>query len=260
MSVFGVRFPRANGGGGGGGGSVALDDLTNVNAPTPADQDVLTYDSGASEWIPQAPTGGGGSSSSHLGEFDSTQFSALSWVNQDGASAVLQRGFVVMTEADNNAEVHALTKAIASPSGDWTVQTRISLGNLSSNEKGGGLVIREAGTGKLVIITAYLTSGSPAQGVYAFRWTSASAFDSALGSAINLASIQRLYGPLILQVRKVSSTLFYEVGLGDGEVFLQIHSEAATASFTTGPDEFGLFMFSAGSGTTKGAFKYLEQY
>ena len=37
------------------GGSVAvLDDVGDVNAPTPSDQDVLTWDAGASEWIAQA--------------------------------------------------------------------------------------------------------------------------------------------------------------------------------------------------------------
>jgi hypothetical protein len=40
--------------------SAALDDLTDVDAPTPADGDVLTWDSGANEWVAAAPTGGGG--------------------------------------------------------------------------------------------------------------------------------------------------------------------------------------------------------
>lgn len=42
----------------------ALDDLADVDAPTPADQDVLTWDAGSSAWIAQAPTGGGGGDSS----------------------------------------------------------------------------------------------------------------------------------------------------------------------------------------------------
>jgi hypothetical protein len=44
---------------GGAGGASALDDLTDVDAAAPADQDVLTWDDGAGEWIAQAPTGGG---------------------------------------------------------------------------------------------------------------------------------------------------------------------------------------------------------
>lgn len=39
------------------GGSAALDDLTDVNAPTPADGDVLTFDNGSGLWIPAAPPG-----------------------------------------------------------------------------------------------------------------------------------------------------------------------------------------------------------
>lgn len=42
------------------GGSNALDDLTDVDAPTPSDGDVLTFDSGSGDWVPAAPTGGGG--------------------------------------------------------------------------------------------------------------------------------------------------------------------------------------------------------
>lgn len=45
---------------GGGGGATALDDLIDVNAPSPADDDVLTWDAGAGEWVAAAPTGGGG--------------------------------------------------------------------------------------------------------------------------------------------------------------------------------------------------------
>lgn len=42
------------------GGSNALDDLTDVNAPTPSDGDVLTFDSGSGDWVNQAPSGGTG--------------------------------------------------------------------------------------------------------------------------------------------------------------------------------------------------------
>lgn len=37
----------------------ALDDLTDVNAPTPINGDVLTYDNGTGQWISAAPAGGG---------------------------------------------------------------------------------------------------------------------------------------------------------------------------------------------------------
>lgn len=41
------------------GGSNALDDLTDVNAPTPSDGDVLTFNNGTGDWEPAAPSGGG---------------------------------------------------------------------------------------------------------------------------------------------------------------------------------------------------------
>jgi hypothetical protein len=43
------------------GGVATLDSVGDVNAPTPADGDVLTWDSVGGEWIAAAPTGGGGS-------------------------------------------------------------------------------------------------------------------------------------------------------------------------------------------------------
>lgn len=39
--------------------SLAVDNLTDVTAPTPSDNDVLTWDSGTSKWVNQAPTSGG---------------------------------------------------------------------------------------------------------------------------------------------------------------------------------------------------------
>jgi hypothetical protein len=39
--------------------SISLDDLTDVNAPSPSNNDVLTWDSTPGEWVAAAPTGGG---------------------------------------------------------------------------------------------------------------------------------------------------------------------------------------------------------
>jgi hypothetical protein len=61
----------------GGGGSSTLDGLTDVVITSPADNQVLTYDSGSGNWINEAPTGGGGggdvflNASNTYGDFDS---------------------------------------------------------------------------------------------------------------------------------------------------------------------------------------------
>jgi hypothetical protein len=57
MLIFNWRGVLINYGAGGEG--LTLDDLTDVSSPTPADQDVLTWDDGAGEWIPQALPAGG---------------------------------------------------------------------------------------------------------------------------------------------------------------------------------------------------------
>jgi hypothetical protein len=41
--------------------AISLDELTDVNAPSPSDGDALVWDDGAGEWVPGATTGGGGS-------------------------------------------------------------------------------------------------------------------------------------------------------------------------------------------------------
>jgi hypothetical protein len=50
------------------GGAMALDDLTDVNAPAPSDQDVLTWDNVAGEWISQAPSGGVDANAIHVNQ------------------------------------------------------------------------------------------------------------------------------------------------------------------------------------------------
>jgi hypothetical protein len=45
---------------GSGPGSLALDDLSDVDAPTPSDGDVLTFDSGTGDWVNAPPVTGGG--------------------------------------------------------------------------------------------------------------------------------------------------------------------------------------------------------
>jgi hypothetical protein len=56
----------------GGGAPHALDSHTDVNAPTPADGDVLTWDSTPGEWVAAAPTGGGAAALDDLTDVDTT--------------------------------------------------------------------------------------------------------------------------------------------------------------------------------------------
>jgi hypothetical protein len=56
-----LTYRGINDGGEGDGGTLELDNLADVNVPTPSDNDILTYDSGTGKWINEAAAGGGGS-------------------------------------------------------------------------------------------------------------------------------------------------------------------------------------------------------
>jgi hypothetical protein len=61
-------FVAGDVGGSGGGGATNLNDLFDVNVPSPNDEDVLTWDSSSGQWIAQAPdTGGVGGSNTLVG-------------------------------------------------------------------------------------------------------------------------------------------------------------------------------------------------
>lgn len=67
----------------------ALDDLTDVNAPSPSDGDVLTWDSTPGEWVAAAPTGGGATDLDDLTDVTITtpatgqrlRYNGSQWVN-----------------------------------------------------------------------------------------------------------------------------------------------------------------------------------
>lgn len=75
----------------------SLDDLFDVDAPAPADGDVLTWNDGSNEWIAAAPTGGGGSTQ-YLDDLldvdvpypvvgDVLTWDGYSWVNEAPAAS-----------------------------------------------------------------------------------------------------------------------------------------------------------------------------
>lgn len=73
----------------------ALDDLTDVMITSVADGDVLTYDSGTSAWINQAPSGGGSGPAGELGYVAITSSQSTSnstWTDVPGLSVTVTIG------------------------------------------------------------------------------------------------------------------------------------------------------------------------
>lgn len=107
--------------------SLALDDLSNVDAASPSGGDVLTWDSGAGEWVAGAPAGAGdvtgpaSSTADSVALFDGTTGKLL----KDGAKTIAQ-----IREIEQNSKSAAYTlvladagKHILHPSADTTART-----------------------------------------------------------------------------------------------------------------------------------------
>jgi hypothetical protein len=80
----------------GGGTPHALDDHTDVNAPTPADGDVLTWDNGAGEWVSSAPSAAG----LVQGDVNVTTASLADDAEETGTVALGKNGFILNVVAD----------------------------------------------------------------------------------------------------------------------------------------------------------------
>lgn len=90
--------------------SSTLDSLSDVNVPSPSDGDVLTYDSGAGEWIAAAPTGGSSGATFNAiinGDFRvaqrGTTFDSTSSRNND-AALILDR-WVLLADGNDTVDV-----------------------------------------------------------------------------------------------------------------------------------------------------------
>lgn len=172
-------------------------------------------------------------------EFATTD--GFGWVNQGAAVATYpHHSLMIETPTSATTSLRLRTKAMGAPTGDYKYRCKAHLSIPSVVSMYGGLAIREAGTGKIVVITI----GRETSLVYmgAFRYTSATSAATLIGSVITLSTQHNVcLLDWILEVEKVSSNLFYRFLPAGGGQAVQIATEAATASFTTRPDEWGVF-------------------
>lgn len=108
---------------GGGSSVVDLDDLGDVDAPSPADGDVLTWDSGASEWIAAAPTPGSGGEDTSFVEVDpSGSTETIDCSDARLYRLVLDDDCTVTLTGAVDDEAHRLTVLVVQDgTGGWTV-------------------------------------------------------------------------------------------------------------------------------------------
>jgi hypothetical protein len=111
--------------------TLSLDDLDDVDAASPGDGEVLTWDDGAGEWVPAEPAGGDPVTLEPEGEWDNgTAYAKLDVVSYEGSSYV---SIGTYADGDFNNDgvalsIGALSTSSASSLSGWLDEVRISKG------------------------------------------------------------------------------------------------------------------------------------
>lgn len=152
----------------GGGGSIDLDDLADVDLTGVADGDVLTFDSGSSEWVPEAPAGGGGGTTE-----------LLACVRYNPAVSVL----TTLTTTDADLDATNLTATITVPASGAILVEWTSL----------VVVTAPTSTGSTAVIGTFRSGGATVTGTRA-RLYLHGAFSTAQTSQLRLTHRAKITG------------------------------------------------------------------
>lgn len=185
-----------------------------------------------------------------------------SWQNQATATVTYLDDCEVFSVASGGtAGMHYLRKAITSPGSDYKYRARCWLGQTNTGGMGGGVFLQESGTSKVVHLALYRSGGAPNFGIFLARASNNTTLGATI-SQVTFAGFEQLLRPIVFEVERSGSTLYYRYSLGDGGAFTTITSEAVTASFTTQPDYFGrgvLDWGAAGGNTCTTAFSWVRR-
>lgn len=259
----------ATSGGGGGGSPLTVNTLTDITKITLGGA-AVSVDAGATGeavvTIDTVSGGGGGGSGGNVtpdshpespmdadDEFEGTTLDtggtrragaeAWSWVNQNGATAVLDAGSLVLTEHINSAaDVNFIVQSITTSSTAWRYRSKLSE-LLAQQYNNGGIILRESSTGKLCNFG--LVNYGGALGMWV-EYASNETGTPTLGSEGALA------GAWPFGITLPSSQIYLEVELASGTIhfrwsptgfdgsFAEFYSAAQTTFFTTTPNQIGL--------------------
>jgi hypothetical protein len=103
------------------------------------------------------------------------------------------------------------------------------------NYRGGGLVLRESATGKILSFGFIVNTGSFSMGMQIGRYTNSTTFASTPYSFAWFNALQVVW----FRVSITGGTTLNLFISSDGVNFVKIYSELKTASFTTAPDQWG---------------------
>lgn len=220
-------------------------DGDDVDTAGKADGDVLTWNNAASQWEPQAPSGGGGgidvtepifggdaqpaSPNSMDDEFEGSSLDAK-WNNRntavlafDGAKSRISIGGA-QGAADNWRYI-----AQTAPSAPWKVRVKlVGVAALVNFRSLGLLVAKATTTDKLMSIA--MGSGT-ANAVAVNRWTNWTTFSANVGTTLQAADVGTMGDGAILEIENDSTNLIFRwASVQNGGVKMrQLHSETIAA-------------------------------
>jgi hypothetical protein len=174
-------------------------------------------------------------------EFESAPVTTIptgwGWVNQEDATYAEGSGIGTIIHPDNNGvDLRILTRSInPAASFEWRAKISQTANLIASGVLVSGLVLRESGTGKLVLFFVSDVNGLSVQ-----TWTNPNVFGASVASLTGRFSL-----PLYLRIIKTSSTswAYYFSSTGSYGSFHPVTVGHNVAAFmtSTGPDQFGIF-------------------
>jgi hypothetical protein len=240
----------ANGSGGGGGGSVDYGTFaarpaagTAGNVYFTRDVGIVYEDTGAA-WTPIGAFNPSDLPPASPDAFDDEFTGAAldvkwTWLNQGTSTAAVAGGSLALAaQADAGAQVRGVYQATVGST--WRYRMKMALLSTTyPNNVNAGLFLRESATGKILTFGLLQNSGLTLR---ADRFTNATTFSS---NPLALAlPILQAY----LEVELTSTDVILRFS-PTGHTYAQTYTESKTTSFTTAPDQMGVFASSFNSNT-----------
>lgn len=178
-----------------------------------------------------------GSTSSFWGVSSfSTPPSTWTWVNQGGASMVVNTGGSVYLTGPAGAGASLRQLVQTAPATPYTI-TICFLAQLVGSISNAGLEFRESSSGKIITIEVAANSNAPSgNSILVTRWTNSTTFSANQFNAFALPG-----DPIWFRIHADGTNITFSVSV-DGQNWLQVYSEAKNAFFTTAPDQVGIFV------------------
>jgi len=174
--------------------------------------------------------------------FDPTGYSLIN--NGDGHASVSTQtnGVTTLTVTSNGAADSIHSYEVATPGTPWTRTWRFVTQTFDQSFNGCGLTLRENSTGKRVIYGLVTEKPGSINFPYieAARFTNATTFGALLSNQQQMS----LYGGGPLMVWRIANdgtTLTFSYSTNNGVSFLTLATATVTGSFTTAPDNMGVY-------------------